>query len=506
MPLRLEITPLRGAAREVPLLPGRTTVVASPAEQYRLLGEAGEIPANVHVLRVGNALVVTGLPDGQDLELGNFFGACRPGSDCALQIAAPGAPELTVGNESPPLAALRDGSFLLAGPPDEGVLATASATGTGLSGGEGTSRAAVGLLALLGLGAAAAGGGGGGGEATAVAGATETAPPGTSGTGTSGPPPSDTVGPTPTITDDVPGALANRPVTFTFAFGEAVTGFGLDDIAVGGGTAGSLTAAADGRTFTLTVTPIADVQDGRITVDVAAGAATDAAGNASLGAVRATQDYDTRGPVPAITDDTAVAVTGQPVVFRFAFDEAVTGFDAGDVLVTGGTAGAFAATGDGRAVSLTVTPTPGVAAGRITVDVPAGAALDALGNPSLAAPRATQAIDTVAPTERVGLFGVLDDRPPGTGLLVSGARTNDTAPGLTLILDGPLAAGEALTMTRDGTPIGTLRAGSMLAVDDGPLPAGAHAYAATVVDAAGNASTLDLNDAAPGTSFLITVA
>lgn len=526
MPLRLEITPPRGIPREVPLLPGRTRVVASPAEQYRLLGDAGEIPATVRVLRVGNALVVTGLPDGQDLELGNFFGACRPGSDCTLQIAAPGGPEVAVGNESPPLAALRDGSFLLAGPAAAGdeALPVADASGAGPgTGGGGVTRIGVGLLALLGLGAVAGGGGGGGdgGGSTAVAGTTETVPGGTGsattpaagpGGGAAGggtPPPvpgPDTTAPTLAITDDTAGASTNRPVTFTFTFSETVDGFAATDVVVAGGTAGALTAAGDGRTWTMTVTPTAGVQDGRITVDVAAGAATDIAGNASAAAPRGTQAYDTRGPGVTVTDDTAAAVTGRPVVFRFAFDEPVTGFDAGDIAVAGGTAAAFAAVGDGRGFSVTVTPAPDVPSGQITVDVPAGAASDALGNASAAATRATQAIDTVAPAQRVGLFAVLDDRAPSTGLLPSGATTNDTTPGLTLILDGPLAAGDTLTLARDGATIGTLRAGATLTVPDGPVPAGPHVYAATIVDAAGNLSTLDLNGVLPGTGFPFAVA
>jgi hypothetical protein len=36
---------------------------------------------------MGNATAVIGLPDAQELALGNFFGACRPGSDGSLSIA-----------------------------------------------------------------------------------------------------------------------------------------------------------------------------------------------------------------------------------------------------------------------------------------------------------------------------------------------------------------------------------------------------------------------------------
>jgi hypothetical protein len=80
---------------------------------------------------------------------------------------------------------------------------------------------------------------------------------------------------------------------------------------------------------------------------------------------------------PTLTATPATTVTNAaPVVFRFGFSEAVAGFTAADVTVTGGTQGAM--TGSGAIYFLPVTPinpsTP-VSAGR------AGAAADLAGNP-----------------------------------------------------------------------------------------------------------------------------
>ncbi|RPH41457.1 MAG: hypothetical protein EHM87_19670 [Burkholderiales bacterium] len=547
MTLRLQISAPGEAPRDVPLLPGRNTIAVAPGEQYRLLGDAGEIPPTVRVLRVGNSMRVTGLPDGQELELGNFFGVCGPDSTCTLAISVTGSAELVVGNETVPLAALGDGSFVLLGGTEEAVAGGAAAAAPGIAAetGPGMSKGAMALLGLLGIGAAAAAGGGGGGggggsgaaatgtegpaNATAVLGTTETAP--ATGAGTASPlpapaptpvpapvlgtppvatpappppPPADTTRPTLTITDDRTG-VANGPVTFTFAFSEPVAGFTSADVSVSGGTAGPLSASPDGQRWTMAVTPTAGVQSGTITVDVGGGAATDAAGNPNVVATRATQAYDTRGPVATVTDDTPAATTSQPVRFRFAFDEPVVGFTAADVVVGGGTAADFELAGDARSASLVVTPPAGAQDGTITVDVPAGAVTDALGNPGVAATRATQAYDTAAPTQGVLAFTALDNQAPQTGFLPPGTATNDRTPTLSLALDALLGAGETLVLTRDGTPIASTTAGAFLTVTDSELPDGPHGYGANIVDAAGNGSVLDLNGPSPGTDFLLLV-
>ncbi len=85
------------------------------------------------------------------------------------------------------------------------------------------------------------------------------------------------------------------------------------------------------------------------------------------------------------------------MVYTFTFDEAVTGFDASDVTVTGGTKGTFTAV-NATTYTLEVTPTANTQAGSIGVSVGAAAAADAAGNASTSAAAAAQAYDTKAPT------------------------------------------------------------------------------------------------------------
>jgi hypothetical protein len=93
------------------------------------------------------------------------------------------------------------------------------------------------------------------------------------------------------ITDDTPGT-ATGPVTFTFNFGEAVTGFDVSDIDVTGGIKGAFTTVSASE-YRLVVNPTAGSAD-TITVDIDEGKATDLAGNPNLAATQATQIYDLR--------------------------------------------------------------------------------------------------------------------------------------------------------------------------------------------------------------------
>jgi beta-glucanase (GH16 family) len=236
------------------------------------------------------------------------------------------------------------------------------------------------LAGLLLLGCGGSGGGGDGGGEPA--------------------PPADRTAPTVTITDDVAGAMANGPVEFSFVFSEDPgDSFGAADIVVGGGAPAALVRAGATR-YTLSVAPPADAT-GTLTVSVAAGRFSDAAGNANTAAVLATQAFDTRtdgapdrtAPTVTITDDMAGATANGPVVFSFVFSEDPgDSFGADDVVVGGGVP-ATLLRADATRYTLSVAP-PADAAGTLAVGVAAGRFSDAAGNANTAAVLATQDFDT----------------------------------------------------------------------------------------------------------------
>ncbi|MFH1524754.1 MAG: lamin tail domain-containing protein [Chloroflexota bacterium] len=104
----------------------------------------------------------------------------------------------------------------------------------------------------------------------------------------------DNTPPTLDITSTASSPTNTSPIPITFTFSEAVTGFVSGDILVGNGTASDF--AGSGATYTANVTP---TLIGIVTVAVAAGAATDAAGNGNTAATPFPITYD--GPTPTFT-------------------------------------------------------------------------------------------------------------------------------------------------------------------------------------------------------------
>ena len=105
-----------------------------------------------------------------------------------------------------------------------------------------------------------------------------------------------------TVGDNVVAAQTNAPVTFTFSTSEAVTGFDGTDLTVSGGTVTTPFAqVGTSNTYTITVTPTANVASGTISVSVGANAFADAVGNLNATGATGTQGYDTQAPTQTAT-------------------------------------------------------------------------------------------------------------------------------------------------------------------------------------------------------------
>ncbi len=105
--------------------------------------------------------------------------------------------------------------------------------------------------------------------------------------------PSDTTSPTMTITASGASSVADgsasedATLTMTFTSNEATSNFVVGDITVGNGTLSSFSATSS-TVYTATLTPTAQ---GAVTVDVAAGAFTDAASNSNTAATQFNWNY-----------------------------------------------------------------------------------------------------------------------------------------------------------------------------------------------------------------------
>ena len=98
----------------------------------------------------------------------------------------------------------------------------------------------------------------------------------------------DTTAPTVTITSTAGSSTNTTPIPVTATFNDPVTGFDVSDIVVGNGSAGNF--AGSGAVYTFDVTPTID---GAVTVDIASGVATDAAGNDNAVATQFTITFTT---------------------------------------------------------------------------------------------------------------------------------------------------------------------------------------------------------------------
>jgi hypothetical protein len=181
--------------------------------------------------------------------------------------------------------------------------------------------------------------------------------------------------------DPVSGAF-----TLDVVFSESVTGFGLGDLSVGNGASSSVSGSGD--TYAVTITPAGD---GAVTVDVAAAAAQDAAGNDNVAAAQFSITNDGTAPTVVIAGPAGAQTGAFPV--SFTFSETVTGFALGDITVGNGAASVL--TGSGSAYTATITP---AADGAVTVDVAAGVASDSAGNGNTVATQLSIDADINAPT------------------------------------------------------------------------------------------------------------
>src|SRR5205823_2474560 len=175
---------------------------------------------------------------------------------------------------------------------------------------------------------------------------------------------------------------------FAVTFSEPVTGFDATDVDLTGTTAGgTLMASVSGSGASYTVTVGGVTSAGTVVVSVPAGAAADAAGNASRASTGSNNAVTFDTTPPAVTIDQASGqadpTNAGPVRFAVHFSEPVTGFTGSKVSFAGSTVGgtlSATVTGSGADYAVAVTGMSGT--GTVVASIPAGAAFDGAGNAS----------------------------------------------------------------------------------------------------------------------------
>jgi Ca2+-binding RTX toxin-like protein len=201
-------------------------------------------------------------------------------------------------------------------------------------------------------------------------------------------------------------------IVFDVVFSEAVTGFTNADVVLSGTAPGTTTALVSGSGSNYTVTVTGMTGPGTVIAAIAAGAASDGAGNLSL-ASTSIDNTVTYAPEPIDTTPPTVTIdqaASQPdpdadgsVAFNVVFREAVTGFTSADVVLSGTAPGTTTALVSGSGSNYTVTVTGMTGPGTVIAAIAAGAASDGAGNLSLASTSIDNTV-TYAPAPSSGII------------------------------------------------------------------------------------------------------
>ena len=177
----------------------------------------------------------------------------------------------------------------------------------------------------------------------------------------------------PVVTIEAPEYTNVSPYTAYMQFSEPIVDFQISDILIGNGTVTAAVPNATNDTFTLTVRP---ASLGYISLNLATGSVTDPAGNGvdSL-PTRVNTLYDTTAPVFTID---APDYTNAPYIAVIKYNEPVTGFTGGDILLENGTL-TSGPTANATNDTFTVTITPTIE-GYVTINVATDGVQDLSGN------------------------------------------------------------------------------------------------------------------------------
>ena len=233
----------------------------------------------------------------------------------------------------------------------------------------------------------------------------------------------------PTVTIDQAAGQADptnaSPIQFAVAFSAPVSGFDASDVSLAGSTVGGTLVASvsgSGSSYTVSVTGMSGT--GILVASIPAGAASNAAGDASVASTSTDNTVTFDGIVPTVTIDQAPGqadpTNSSPVLFTVTFSEPVLGFDASDVSFVGSTIGGTLTanvTGSGASYVVSVTGMSG--SGTIVASIAGGAAEDVAGNASEASTSTDNAVtfDGIGPTVTINQAASQADPTNGSPIL-----------------------------------------------------------------------------------------
>ncbi len=277
----------------------------------------------------------------------------------------------------------------------------------------------------------------------------------------------DTIAPTVELTSDTPENFnASDELVVAVAFSEAVTNFTAASVTVGNGTVSSVSASGEADyTWLVAIDP---TDDGDVSIQIAAGAVADAAGNGNVASATLVRTFDKTAPTVELSSEmpNPFNAANAPLVVTASFSETVTNFTAASVTVENGTVSSVSASGDvDNAYVMTITPTSD---GAVTVQIAAGVVADAARNGNTASEALSRTYDTGSPST-----------PTISGTPANEALTKESAVSLSA------ESTDVSEITYHWTFNGVESTGTTL---EGTSTEGANTVSVYAVDAAGNVS------------------
>ncbi len=204
----------------------------------------------------------------------------------------------------------------------------------------------------------------------------------------------DQTAPTVTIASLVSDPTSATVIPILITFSEPVPGFILNDIVTSNATVSNFVMGADLTTYTADLN-VTLTEDGVVTADIAAGVATDVAGNPNTTATQFVRNYlkSLTQPTVVISTTAGDATNLSPIPVTVTFDQDVTGFESVDVDSINGVVGHFMAV-SARVYTFEVTPS---SQGLVTVDVAANVAVNSKGMGNVAAAQLSVIYDIQMP-------------------------------------------------------------------------------------------------------------
>lgn len=275
----------------------------------------------------------------------------------------------------------------------------------------------------------------------------------------------DRTPPTVTMSSTTVSPTNLSPIPVTVTFSEAVSGFTSSDLVVSNASISGFSGS--GSVYTYGLVPSGE---GEVTADIAAGVATDSAGNGNSACSQFHRTYDAGAP-EVVLSSTAPSLTNGTIPVTVSFTEAVTGFTASDVSVGNGVVSGF--TGDTNAYSFTITPSGD---GQVTCSISSGRAMDAAGNGNEASNALSWTYDGTNPS--VSLSTAVSN------------PTNQSVIPVTVTFSEPVTGFTASDITKMNASVGSF-SGSGATYQFNMLPTGQGAASVSIVagratDAAGN--------------------